>query len=504
MNDKRLLVKNSLSGIIQLIITAILTFVSVPVLISKLGLDLYGVFAVLSVISNLSTLADLGMDRALIVYLSKQGKVQESNYDIWVALCIKFFLLIVILALGFIFEHFVLFDIFAIPENYHHDSIIFYRLILLSNFFMILGMSFASILDALQKVYINSLYRLLYSILYWGGIVVFVLWGYGLKEIGLISVLSALIWFIFTVIAAIKFWGKISITGLYNNFNRILKKQLSYSSKIFSASLLSLLFEPLSKVLISNFVGLSCVALFDIALRIRGQIASLFSKAIYPLGPYIANTSDFSYLQSLIINVTKLIHLLVIPFALVLAFTSKALIYIWLGPENSADLSLFVSILCGSFLLLVPPTYPIYQYLYTKLLAGKTVYIQLVNVFVNGISFLLLYKFLGMYTILISNVLAYVFSYVLSMIYLKSYIGNINRGHFYRSIILSIAGMIMICMLILKLVPFSLWDLLIYPVTLLIVYICFIRYFSLVKLAEIQNYFRPYPKVVKCLSLILK
>ena len=38
MNDKRLLLKNSLSGIIQLIITAILTFVSVPVLISKLGL----------------------------------------------------------------------------------------------------------------------------------------------------------------------------------------------------------------------------------------------------------------------------------------------------------------------------------------------------------------------------------------------------------------------------------------------------------------------------------
>ena len=284
MNDKRLLLKNSLSGIIQLIITAILTFVSVPVLISKLGLDLYGVFAVLSVISNLSTLADLGMDRALIVYLSKQGKVQESNYDIWVALCIKFFLLVVILALGFIFENFVLFDIFAIPESYRHDSIIFYRLILLSNFFMIMGMSFASILDALQKVYINSLYRLLYSILYWGGIVVFVLWGYGLKEIGFISVLSALIWFIFTVIAAIKFWGKISITGLHNNFNRILEKQLSYSSKIFSASLLSLLFEPLSKVLISNFVGLSCVALFDIALRIRGQIASLFSKAIYPLG----------------------------------------------------------------------------------------------------------------------------------------------------------------------------------------------------------------------------
>ena len=116
-------------------------------------------------------------------------------------------------------------------------------------------------------------------------------------------------------------------------------------------------------------------------------------------------------------------------------FISKSLVYIWLGDsEDINDLALFVSVLCGSFLLLVPSTYPIYQYLYTKLLAGKTVYIQLTNVVVNVIIFLMLYKMMGIYTILMSNVIAYLCSYMLSMFYLKRYVGNITL-EYYRNII---------------------------------------------------------------------
>ena len=143
LNDKKLLLRNSLSGIVQLAITAVLTLISVPVLISNLGLNLYGVFAVLSVVSNLSTLADLGMDRALIVYLSKQGRSQESNYDIMIAAGIKLLLLCIIIGIGILFEHFFLIKLLAIPQEYYRESRIFYRLILVSNFFMILGMSFA-------------------------------------------------------------------------------------------------------------------------------------------------------------------------------------------------------------------------------------------------------------------------------------------------------------------------------------------------------------------------
>ena len=54
MTKKKVLINNSISGVCQLVITALLTFFSIPVFIHKLGTDLYGVFALVSVIGNLN------------------------------------------------------------------------------------------------------------------------------------------------------------------------------------------------------------------------------------------------------------------------------------------------------------------------------------------------------------------------------------------------------------------------------------------------------------------
>lgn len=502
MDDKKLLMKNSISGVFQLIITAVLTFLCVPVLIAKLGLEMYGVFAVFSVISNLSMLADLGMDRTLIVYLSNQGRCRESGYDILVALFIKFLLLILFLGLAWLFSDFILLHVLAIPIKCYDESISFYHSILFSNIFMILGMTFASVLDALQKIYLNSLFRLFYSILYWGGLLLIALSDFGLMEMGYISVLSTVIWFICTVFSALNDWGGISLIGVIDNFVPILKKQISYSAKIFSASLLNLFFEPLSKILISNFIGLDYVALFDIALRIRGQIASLFSKAIYPLGPYVANTLNTKFLLEMLKDITRKIHLVVILVTVVLVFTSKILIYLWIGNVSDIDdLSLYVLVLCGSFLLFVPPTYPIYQYLYTRLLAAKTIYIQSVNVLVNLILFLLLFKWCGIYTILISNSIAYFCSYLLSMHYLDRYLGTISGGLFYYKLCMLFSLLFIGGLMCFFLHDFGFIDLLIYPLILFPLFVVLVRSLKLLTKADICRYFHSYPKIERGLLL---
>lgn len=502
MNDKKLLIKNSLSGVIQLLITAVLTFLCVPVLISKLGLELYGVFAVLSVISNLSTLADLGMDRALIVYLSNQGKSRESNYDIFIALFIKTLLLLLLLVVLIGLESKVLLDLLNIPSQYYNVSVVFYRCILISNVFMILGMSFASILDALQKVYLNSFSRFIYSVIYWLGILLVILLGKGLEAIGFISVLASFVWFLITFFIALKYWGSFSVQGIYGNVKRIFFKQVSYSSKIFSASILNLFFEPLSKVLISNYIGLNAVALFDVALRIRGQIASLFSKAIYPLGPYIANTPNSPRLYDLIVDITKKIHLIIIPFAVIFVFVSQILLYLWMGDSTLKELTLFVSVLCGSFLLFVPSTYPIYQYLYTKSLAGKTVWIQCVNVSVNVFVFLAVYRFCGLYTILYSNTIAYFCSYLLSLYYLNKFM-HFNLQimlRFYTKIMLLLLSLFIIGWLLKSVIPFSMMDLIIYPVLLGFLYLFLMKYLHLIVKRDIDVYLGFFPWLKTVLS----
>lgn len=499
MSDKELLLKNSLSGVVQLVVTAILTLVCVPFLISELGMEIYGIFAVLSVIGNLSTLAGLGMDRALIVYLSKQGKCKESNYDIIVALGIKILLLCLVIFGLFIFQRFILLSLFNIPIVFYEDAAKLYHLLIFSNGLMIIGMTFASVLDSLQKVYLNSYIYFLYSLVYWLGILLTIFYGNGLKGIGEISLLSSLIWIIFTIWTALHYWGQIRITGIRKNVKRILNKQIIYSSKIFSASILNLFFEPLSKILISNFIGLHTVALFDVALRIRGQIASLFSKAIYPLGPYIANQPKSDFLNKMIIDVTKKIQLLVIPATIILIFLSKILIYLWIGEENLQELSIYVAVLCAGFLLFVPPTYPIYQYLYTKSLAEKTILTQLVNVVVNTGVFLLLHRICGIYTILYANTAAYFCTYILSFYYLKKYLRfdwELEKSGIIK-MIFSIIGLLIAGVLLSLVFKTSLWDILIYPVLLSLIYLLYIKFAGLINKEDINRYLGIAPIVEK-------
>ncbi|MCD7978217.1 MAG: oligosaccharide flippase family protein [Tannerellaceae bacterium] len=504
MSDKQLLLKNSLSGVIQLVVTAVLTLICVPFLISKLGMEVYGIFAVLSVIGNLSTLADLGMDRALIVYLSRQGRSQESDYDIIIALGIKTLLLCLVITGLLVFQKFILLSLFNIPDSWYDEAADLYRLLIFSNALMIIGMTFVSVLDSLQKVYLNSYIRFLYSLVYWLGILFIIFTGKGLRGIGDVSVISAIIWLVFTVSISLRYWGRIQLRGIGKNVQRIINKQIVYSSKIFSASILNLFFEPLSKILISNFIGLHAVALFDVALRIRGQIASLFSKVIYPLGPYIANQPKSEFLNHVIIDITKKIQLIVIPVAIIFVFVSKILIYLWMGEENLQDLSVYVAVLCAGFLLFVPPTYPIYQYLYTKSLAEKTILTQLVNVLVNTVIFLILYRVCGIYAILFANTAAYFCAYLLSFYYLKRYLQlDVNKERWYViKTIFSIIGLWVTGLVITLFLQTSIWDILIYPVCLGLIYLLYIKFAGLINKEDISRYFSGSPEVEKLLSRI--
>ena len=97
MTRKKVLINNSLSGVCQLVITALLTFFSIPIFIHKLGTELYGVFALVSVIGNLNLFTNLGLDVALTKFIAEQGKSVESDKDILMSLLLSFYHLLLLI-----------------------------------------------------------------------------------------------------------------------------------------------------------------------------------------------------------------------------------------------------------------------------------------------------------------------------------------------------------------------------------------------------------------------
>jgi len=503
--SKNTLIKNSVTGVIQFVLTAILTLVSVPIFIHKLGLELYGIFALVSVIGNLNMLSNFGLNSSLLVYVAQQGKSKESNYDIVVTQILMIGITTIFTILVIIFKEQIVSDLFSVPEQYSNQAGLLLVYLSIANSLLLIGQINTAIIDALQMIYLSNISQFFYGIIYWGGIIIIVTLGGDLADVGFVALCAAMIWAIIVFMISRYLWGKMEIKGLKNEFKRVVVKQIAYGSKIYFSGLVGFLFEPLSKILLSNFIGLNAVAFFEIGSRIKGQINGILTKIIYPFLPFIANRPINIELKRKVFDLSKKIQLIVLPISIIAGFSLSILVKLWIGEHNYFISSVFVITMSTTVLIFSVPILPIYQYLAAKNLGDKNIWIQLSSVVVNIIIFFALYKVIGLYSILISNTLAFLASYSLGNYYQGKYLDIIFRNEmlFYFQIFIYALFCTAGCLIIRYLIPVGLWDLLIYPIIVIASFIFYVRKMELITKLDLELYFETLPYVKRNLNRIL-
>lgn len=503
--EKSLLIKNSASGVLQFVLTATLTFISVPLFIGKLGLELYGVWAVVAVIGNLNVLTNFGLNRALVVFVAQQGKSKKSDLDIMVTQIILFCLIVFFGLIVVVNKAFIVNTILSIPHIYSQNAQQLLLLLVLANGFLLLGQTFTAVIDANQKMYITYSCQFIYSLIYWVSQITILFLGGGLFEIGLCALFAAMVWFLILYVIYRKIWGKLDLEGLLGNFKVVAKKQISYGSKIYISGLTGFMFEPLSKILLSKFIGVDVVAIFEIGLKVKNQLNGFLVKLLNPLFPYISQEKDNRNLHLKINDLTLKIQLAVIPISIALLFTLKILIELWLGKDNLEQITVFVITMTVTLIMLQPSVLPIYQYLQSKNLADKTIYVQLASVLVNALVFLLSYKIIGVYAILISNSLGLFAAYIICNYYKYKYLNFsiFKEIKYYTKLGLLASALLIQCIIVRYYLEYSIWDLIIYPTILGISSIVLIRWMKLITILDLQRYFESLPYLKNKLSKLL-
>ncbi len=418
----KILHKNLLSGVGQLVLTASLTFFSIPVFIRMLGTEAYGAFSIVTLAGNLNIFANLGLNTALLKFLSVQGKSRESDHDIAVTLGLLLIIMLPLSALAINQQEFILQNLLGLSDKLYGRVELLYRCVVVANLIVLLGQTFTTVLDAQERMYLTNFYQLIYSVVYWGGLIIVIALGYGLNEVGLVILGAAVIWFGLVAVAAWRSWGRLNLSGLWMNTRQVARKQLLFSSKVYAAGLLSMLFEPMTKVLVVRLIGVSEVGYLEIAYKVRSQLWALVTKMTYPLYPKIAKETDITRLNKLISNYQINMLLLIIPFLLFFILAFSDLLGFWLPDANHsivvATLSISTTYLIGT--LAVPP----YYFLMSRHHVGKTVWLQVSNVLVNSVVILVTYQFWGFYGVVLGNSLAILSSLGLSVYFQKRYLGQ--------------------------------------------------------------------------------
>lgn len=327
--------KNMLSGSVYAGGSIAVSVLAYPVYLHFLGAELYGLWALLSIMIFFCTISNFGMDEALIKYIAEEyGKkgfktIKEifstGMHILLVSGCLIFFASLLVNS--------------SIPQLLQLDQVyammfraIFPFIVLLSIYLMLV-VFVNSVLKGLGRFDQASYILLIGRIASLGISVLFLLsglklwalyWGQFLS-FGIVMVLSAV--YVYLKI------GNIFVPGLFKIDH--VKRMLRFGGVLTASRLMVVFLEPFVKFIIVRYVGLSEVTYFEIANKIVYQIRSLFERGISAIMPEVSRLSVFSSrsLNDLMKKVSTWNYILGGIVFGVLFLCAKPILHLWLGNE---------------------------------------------------------------------------------------------------------------------------------------------------------------------------
>jgi O-antigen/teichoic acid export membrane protein len=286
---RRLVLLNVITSGGQVVFIGLVYFLLYRYLLSRLGVELLGVWSVVLSASSLANLANFGVADSVIRFVAlysaegDKNKMQQLIFTASLFLCGLFLLIALII---FPFADVIL--RFVLPAKYLKEALMIlpYSLVCL----VINGINgvYASVLDGMQKHYIRTIIFSLSSLLLLVGAYLLVP-RFNLQGVAFAQVMQSLFTLIFCSICVV-------IQTKYNPFKwnwskPIFKQIFSYGMKFQFISLAAMLNEPITKILLGKFGGMAFVGYYEMANRLIMQARGVIVSGTQSLVPVMVNLS---------------------------------------------------------------------------------------------------------------------------------------------------------------------------------------------------------------------
>ncbi len=342
----------------------VVSIIAYPLYLRFVGVELYGLWALLTVIIYFCSIGNFGIDEALIKYVAEEYERKNiENSMCYISTGINF--LIVSGIIIYVFLNLLknsletLMNLKGMYASMFHQ--IFPYIILLSVFIIITNL-INSILKAFGRFDQASYILLAGRIAALGFSFLFFLTGYTIWGLFWGQFLSfALILIVSTVLIYRR-------VGFYysplKNRKHYLVNLLKFGGTLTVSKILSILLEPFIKVVIARYIGLAQVTYFEIANKIVYQIRSLFERGISAIMPEVSRlTSVLNDVQKRIFEVMRRVNrtnsFVGLSVFVLLMIAGRPLLQLWLRNEFNNTIVIAFNIIVIGYLvnLLSIPSY---------------------------------------------------------------------------------------------------------------------------------------------------
>jgi O-antigen/teichoic acid export membrane protein len=345
MKSRQILI-NAIMSVVQTISLGVILFVLYRFLVGTIGMKGLGIWSLILATTSVAQIANLGIATSVTKLVAKYTATKEHDSvsgvietsTVSLGSLTGFVLLIIYPVLKKILAFVV--DTESLPQALTilpHAVTAFWLMTLLS--------IFQAALDGLQRIDLRS------TILIGSAILNLILCVLLAPTHGLIGVAYARLaqTFLTLVVAwvVLKFYVKLSILPWRCN-RKLFGEMIRYGVKYQTISVATMLYDPLTKAMLSKFGGLSMVGYYEMINRLIQQFRALMVSTNQVLFPTIAELYEYQpdKINSIYTASYQLLFYLSVPMLTIVIIFLPALSQVWIGQHESifVNFGIFLSL----------------------------------------------------------------------------------------------------------------------------------------------------------------
>lgn len=330
------IIKNTYYYFLFQLIGFLFPLILTPYIISKIGEEQFGIYALVLGFIGMFGLLDLSLSSSFIIFISRYFVIKDfTNLNRYFNTGFIFYVLFsaVIVAAGFIFAK-PLLSLLNIPGYLTSTSIeVFYIglfIFFVSNAFTI----FSSVLISLQKMYVTSIAGIATAFSTTALTFIVLSLGYGLLGIIWAQLFGVCLNSAVVVVSAIRSVPELKIGFNYLHKNPV-REMTKFGAQMQISKLASFASEKYDEFLLAYFSVLSNVTYFNVANRVirTGRLIPFqLITQVAPVASELNSRNETEKINTLFSDTTKYLVLVSIPvFVFVIVF-SDLIITTWMGP----------------------------------------------------------------------------------------------------------------------------------------------------------------------------
>jgi len=331
------LIKNTFFNVLGKAWALLVSFALTPYIIHRLGVERFGIWAIVSAVTGYFGLFDFGIGTSFVKYIAEfYTKKDHRKLNQVINTGLVFYALFAVFIIGLSF--FVIEPILAFlkipPRLYAEALFVFWLGIILFCVYNIMS-AFEAIPTGLQRMDISNKVAIVVSLPNIAGTIFFLEKGYGLRGLMVNNAIILLISGITGVVIGFRMLPQLRFNPFL--FTREMFGELfSFGFKVQLTRAAVIINNSVVKLLTSHFLNLSLVGFYELGQKIimfARDILLVSVSAIMPATAEIEAKKDRIMIRELYLKVSKYFNILAIPSLVFVFVTAPLMILAWTGSE---------------------------------------------------------------------------------------------------------------------------------------------------------------------------